>query len=251
VTGETHLRPAPAPGPELASAVGELQRAQEHQPSSDKWRVNKVQVDALTFARHALDLPTLRRVVQRAREDALYDLEMEDGTLVPIGSISQLADPRRVDEAIAGQLGFMPDAHYSRPQFKPVINALLAIAELEDGGATPGNLTRVWVARFAGERAVGRVFNLTDPEARSTILDETWQAFRGSDERLYLHGPAFLEFVRGALRERIEPKETYARLARLGFDQYQVAEQRTSRDSRPRKRRYLRSPADFTPEDDE
>lgn len=202
--------------------------------------------DPLEHARKKLKLPTLRRVVKRAKRDALYDLELEDGTLIPIGGIGQLKDPRKVEEAVADVADEMPQ-YYSGPKFRPIVNCLLAIAELEDSGVTPDTVTLGWLAGVFPDEAT-RVIDLESDDDRRLALSSDVGAFKREDDAtLYIYLPAFELQLKRRLQVLATQRDLAARLARLGFEQVWVQERRRGHEQNVRKRRYWRSPVGFDP----
>jgi len=214
------------------------------------------EVEPLEFARRKLRLPALRRVVKRARRDAIYDLELEDGTAdgmcVPVGSSRDLMDPRKV-EAVVADATDIGIPYYGAKLFRPVANALLSIAELEDTGSTPENLTRAWLAAFAmpADASWAEAVDLKDPEQKARAVREG-SVFRAADGCLYVYSRAFEAHVRHFQRVPTGgEKDLTARLARLGFAQTRLSVPRRRGDEKePPKRRFWRSPPRFDPHED-
>jgi hypothetical protein len=195
---------------------------------------------ALPLARGRLGLPTLCRVIKRGRVNALYDLELEDGTIIELGPIGHLRDPRRVEEAIADVTGHFPP-YYSRPKFGDIANALLALAEIVDDGETPRTTTGEWVAELL-DRGWARIVDLDDPQQRSEAIAGAF-AFRAADGRIYLRLQELERHVRLFLRIPTTRRDLTARLQRLGFEQHRLLEVHARRDQGERRvRRYWRSP---------
>lgn len=210
-------------------------------------------VEPLDFARRKLRLPGLRRVVKRARRDAVYDLDLAADGLVEIGSSADLMNPRRVEAAVADATG-VAIPYYGAKGFRTIASALLMIAELEDSGATPENVTRGWLARFVHERisANAAPTDLQDPEARADLLAIFAEAFTAGDGRTYVHAPSLERFVREALKQPNATRGSVsARLARLDFEPVQIEGPRNQRGAKVAKRRYWRSPADFDPAEED
>jgi hypothetical protein len=202
---------------------------------------NDEDVDALELARKRLKLPTLASVIRRAREDALYDFELEDGTILPVGPT--LLDPRRVEAAIEGHTDGAPP-YYSPAKFRPIANALHKIADLRDTGATASNETRAWLADFVGEQAARALVDVESPDALAEVLPYS-AAFRGTDRRIYVHLPGLVRWVTRVYGARTTTRDLSARLARLGFESAQPSA-RVDGD-RVVKRRLWVSPAGFDP----
>jgi hypothetical protein len=203
------------------------------------------QVDALAHAQAKLRLPGLRRVIKRGTSDSLFDLELDDGTLIEVGPIGALKDPRQIEDRLADTLGVLPP-YYRPAAFRSVANALLAIAETVDDGLGAGTVTRAWIGAYLHDR-LGATLDLETPEGRRAAVHHR-EPFRDTTGRLYLplegvHG--FERFVVTLLRQRASTRELAARLARLGFQREQVS---TPRPERKRASFHV-SPADFDPED--
>ncbi|MEJ7785504.1 MAG: hypothetical protein WKF96_11925 [Solirubrobacteraceae bacterium] len=202
-------------------------------------------VEALTVARSKLRLPELRRVIKRGQTDSLYDLELTDGTLIEVGGINAIKDPRQLEDRLADALGSFPP-YYKPSEFRAVANALLAVAELEDDGITPGNLTCGWLTGYLADR-LGTPVDLTSPAERQRVATDR-SPFHDTDGRLYvpLEGlSGFVHYAAVVLRQRTGSKDMSARLARLGFRREEVAGPRPDR----KRASFHVSPVGFDPED--
>jgi hypothetical protein len=210
-------------------------------------------IEALSLARKRLKLPRLRRVVKHGDSNALYDLELEDGTRIPLGTSADLMNPRKVDAAIADSTG-VAIPYYGAPKFRTVAGALLAIVEVENTGSPEAEETCDWIGSLlvmggqlvamspAGE---GDGLQLADVVAEP----EDFPCFRGDDRRLYLRLDAFHLHVRSRIGQRaITRRDLAARIARIGFTKHQPSVREAGRTL---KARYWRSEPGFDPEDEE
>lgn len=204
--------------------------------------------DAREFAARKLKLPSLRRVVKRGGEDAIFDLELDDAAVIRIGSISELRNPRAIEDAIADKLGFFPP-HYTPTKFRPIANALLKIAETVDE-STPADETRGWIAAMYTRRG-GRQLDLHDAENRATVVggrhgtEQAEPIFRDGDGRVCLRLDAFDDFMHRDLRKRVPARELKARLGRLGFKSQRVEGPRSKRGQKVPSRSFWTSPPGF------
>jgi hypothetical protein len=199
-------------------------------------------VDALSFVRSKLKLPMLTRVVKHGESNAVYDLELEDGQRIPIGPSEWLANPRKVDKALIDGAGVVPQ-YFGPKQFRPVVRALLAIAETEDTGTTEAEETREWISSFVSETEP--VVEMSNPRALNNVLEYRAIHFRGDDDSLYLKLPAFYRHVTLILRANVDHRDLGPRLGRLGFTKRQLS----ARDGdHVAKGRYWMSPRDFDPD---
>jgi hypothetical protein len=209
--------------------------------------------DALEYVRKRLDLPTFRRTIKRGSEDAIYDLELEDGTLIRVGFIGDLRSPSKVADAIGDKLGFLPP-HYTPGKFRPIANALLAVAVTVDD-STPNDETRAWLTEFFEAKiGNGASFDLEDDDDRATVVggrggddgfDRPLPAFRAVDGRMYVRLESLDDYLHRQLRKRISRKEIAARLGRLGFEKQTINGRRSKRGQKVPTPRFWISPADF------
>jgi hypothetical protein len=204
-------------------------------------------VDALTFARRALRLPELGRLVKYSEEEPTFDIELTDGRRFPVGGTPQLRKPEVVTDIIADATNRYPPA-FSGKEFRPIANALRALAELEDAGASPKHQTRFWVAQFCDAKMAG-VLDLTEDNDRKAAVTALEAFTSKPDGHVYLHAPSMHDRLRTMFHVRISLTELTAQLARLGFANETITAPRAkeSKDGkqRQRQRRYWRSPADY------
>lgn len=209
-------------------------------------------VDPLDHARDRLALPTLRRVLQRGRQDAVFDLELEDGRLIPIGSMKDLRlDPDKVTNLIAEFLpaSAPPPPRYTREKWDPVFQCLHALKEVRESETTPDDVTRGWLVRYVAERARDRDLNdyveRREAVAGSAItaggVDPFW-----FEARLYIYLEDFEAYVRHQLRRNVTLRDLSARLERLGFEGYTLRDPHP-RDDEQQRRRFKRSGEGFHP----
>ena len=215
-------------------------------------KLNGELCDPLALARRELRLDRhprlLKRVIRRSRVDPLFDLELADGTLIPVGDAEAMLDPRKVARALAATILHAPP-HYGSSRFRDCGRALLHISELEDTGTTPGSELCAWLAELLNTVSAMPI-DLEDASARQEALTHAHRAFWATDERLYVHLPALEEYVRRFLHVPTTTRDLTARLARLGFEPHRVEGPRHERGARIAKRRYWRSPPGFDPDED-
>jgi hypothetical protein len=214
---------------------------------------------ALEVARNALRLESLRRVVQRGESGALFELELEDETLIRIGTIKDLRDPNKVGDVIAERPWPQETPpRYTRQKWDPIVEALRAIVTLEPS-ITPDDETREWLSDYLRARpTVTR--DLSDPTERREAIDGNGisgnagrspvDPFWAADQ-LYVYLPDFHIYVRDQRRERLNVtmRDVAARLDRLGFRDYElklsdaeVGAAATPDPGTATRRRYRRSP---------
>jgi hypothetical protein len=208
------------------------------------------EVDPLDHARSRLRLPGLQRVIQRGRSDALFDLELEGGKLIPVGTMRALEDPSKVRPAIAECLPpeQLPPPRYTREKWDPVFECLCALRELVESETTPDDVTRGWLARYVRERPTS-ARDLSDPEERREAV--TSKAITGggvdpfrAEDCLYLYLSDFETFVKQQLRHNVSLRDLSARLERLGFEAVIVRDPGDPRREEAR-RRFKRSQPGF------
>lgn len=243
-----------APADELRAAVADLDAEREARTIRvtvwDGANKSQKEVDPLEHARNRLRLPELRRVIQRGRSDALFDLELDGEKLIPVGTMKDLEDPAKVRPAIAESLppDQLPPPRYTREKWDPVFECLCALRELVESEATPDDVTRGWLGRYTREREMTR--DLSDPEERrEAVTGSTAIAGAGVDPFwaggcLYLYLSDFEAFVKRQLRHNVSLRDLSARLERLGFEAVVVRDPGDDRREEAR-RRYKRSKPGF------
>jgi hypothetical protein len=210
------------------------------------------EVDPLEHARDRLALPTLARVVQRGRQDAVFDLELEDGRLIPIGTMKDLrSDPEKVTNAIAESLApdETPPPRYTREKWDSVFRCLHSMKVLIESETTPDDVTHGWLVRYVREREQTR--DLTDPEERREAVSGSALTAGGVDPfycegQLYIYLQDFEFFVRRQLGRNVTLRDLSARLERLGFESYTLRDPGDAKHEEAR-RRFKRSAPGFRP----
>lgn len=198
----------------------------------------------------------LRRLVQRGKRDALYDIELANEAgktmLIPVGPISALRTPGAVADALGEAIGHVPTHLPSKPKFAPVVNCLLALRELEDTGTTPDTITRGWLAEYTRGREYSA--DPDTPAGRARMVgdgrvEQPLNVVEAPGDVLYVYLPAFEQYLRRVRHVDVDTRELAARLARLDFERVQV--EGPMRDGkRGRRRWFWRSPAGFDAEDE-
>ena len=249
------MKPPPAIETEAAAELRAAAEAPANGPTvtvyDDDGDGGAKTVDALDFARKKLRLPSLRRVVQRGEVDGLNDLELSDGTLIPIGTVDDLDNPTKVRRLIAERMGPPAPPRYTRAKWDPIFDALLALRELVDGGVDPDDVTRAWIADYVVERigADPADLDLDDPDDRRAALQV--DGITGSvdpfvaDECLYVYLDDLERFLRNQRRVQTSPRNLSAALGRLGFETFELRGRRAGGDGKRAGRKFKRSPIGF------
>jgi hypothetical protein len=203
----------------------------------------KVEVDALEFARGKLQLPKLIRVIRHGKTDPVFALEDEQHGRIEIGAISKLGNPKHVREQVALTVGRFPWRNKRNGAwFDEIAEALLAIQELEESDSTPEDVTHQWIGSLA--RNLGEVVDLDDPEQRARAVKGGiggMTIFGALDACLYVHAPSLDSHVRSILKvPGVTQAQITGRLAAIGFKSVTVEAPR-DQDGRKAKRRYWRS----------
>ena len=212
----------------------------------DKERIG----DPLAHANSKLGLKgglKIERVIKRSADDSLYDLELTDETVVALGGSADVMNPRKFEAAIADATGHAPP-WYGAKKFREVAACVFSVAELVDSGASRDAVTRGWLGDF-GSRIESKIVDVHDPAIRTTLVNKYF-GFHGVDGCVYIRLSDFEAHVRQHLRVPTTTRDVAARLARLGFEPHRVQAPRRSREDRPAKRRFWRSPVGFVVEED-
>jgi hypothetical protein len=210
------------------------------------------EVDPLEHARARLALPSLQRVLQRGTQDAVFDLELEDGRLIPVGTMKDLRlDPDKVTNLIAEFLppDEPPPPRYTREKWDPIFRCLHALKEVRESETTPDDVTHGWLVRYMNERKTER--DLSDPEQLQEVVKGSAITAGGVDPfyyegRLYIYLNDFEVYVRSQLRRNVTARDLSARLERLGFEAHTLRDP-GHLDGEEARRRYKRSAAGFVP----
>lgn len=250
-----------APADELRTAVADLDAERQARTGRtirvtvwDGANKSQKEVDPLEHARDRLRLPKLRRVIQRGRSDALFDLELEGEKLIPIGTMKDLEDPAKVRPAIAESLppDQLPPPRYTREKWDPVFECLCALRELVESDTTPDDVTRGWLARYVRERPMP-ARDLSDLEERREVVSGNGGALTGggvepfrAEDCIYLYLADFEAFVKRQLRHNVSLRDLSARLERLGFEAVVVRDPGDEHREGAR-RRFKRSKPGFQP----
>jgi hypothetical protein len=194
----------------------------------------------MPYLRRQLRSPDLRRVIQHGRGNSLWDLELQDGSRIPLGNGEQIQEPKKVRAALLG-VG-RPIKRFKLAEFDPITEALSLVAEVEDTIASEVEETLAWVASFLHQQE-GRRRSLDPDELLPLLSDpDDEPAWRDEEGRLYLRLPKLARHVTKTIGQRTTVRDLAARLDRCGF----VKKQLGARDGEETiKARYWRSPAAF------
>lgn len=203
--------------------------------------------ERLDALRGWLECDQLEGLIQRGRENPLFDLRFTDGQLIPLGPMSHLKDPRKVEDAIAEATGQMPP-YFTVPKFRNVVNALLKIRVLDDHGQSANDETRSYLDEFARRYARGGRYDPDDSETRTDLARDV-AAFWSTRNELWIHVPTWGDHLRTYRRIFIDDRHLVARLRRLNFDDRRLEGKRSTRGQQIPKRTFWHSEPDFDPSD--
>jgi len=192
--------------------------------------------------RRQLRSPDLRRVIKHGRSNSLWDLELQDGSRVPLGNSEQIQEPKKVRGALLS-VGRVIE-RFSLKDFDPITEALALVAEVEDTVASEREETLAWLASFVNQVGGGRIRRLDDVDHLRHLLEEPDgdPAFFDGDGRLYLRLAKLAQHVTKGIGQRTTVRDLAARLDRAGFGKHQLS----ARDGEHSlKARYWRSSAGF------
>lgn len=203
---------------------------------------NGDECNARDFLRWRLKLPVAVVTKLGTDLDAEYDLTLDDGETIRLGTAEHVLDARRARTAIFARTGHAI-ARLKAAEWDQVAEAIADVAETVDTGATQDAETRAWLAAFA--RAVGTRLDEQDREQFAAALDDEWasRAIIGT-ERTYVHLPALIEWTNRQQRLRLTAAQLSARLVRLGFAKRRETVRRG--DGTQARRQLWSSPLGFT-----
>lgn len=198
--------------------------------------------EALDLAQRGLGLPELRRVIKRGRDRALYELVLEDGTVVPLGDVAAITSGTKVRLAIIDALTrYVP--RLAGKGYEPICEALLSLAEVIDDGQSPLDEVRAWLSEES-EYHRGRLVDLTDPEERLAVVRDGRSVLHATDGRVYVRLEALVQRAQRLHHVNVTGREVGARLAALDFERVKLRETNVGGEGR-RQRWYLASPVGF------
>jgi hypothetical protein len=191
--------------------------------------------------RRQLRSPDLRRVIKHGRSNSLWDLELQDGSRVPLGNSEQIQEPKKVRGALLS-VG-RPIERFSLKDFDPITEALALVAEVEDTVASEREETLGWIASFVNVMDGGRTRKLEGDHLLNLLRDpDNEPVFRDGEGRLYLRLAKLAQHVTKGIGQRTTARDLSARLDRAGFGKHQLG----ARDGEQTlKARYWRSPPGF------
>lgn len=198
-------------------------------------------VHPLEFLRTSLKSPDLRRVVKHGSSNSLWDLELENGSRIPLGTSVQIQEFKKVKGALLGVGRVM--RRFTASEFDSVTEAFALVAETEDTVASENEETAGWLASFIADRG-SQQLKIRDVDTLRNLLrdPDDLAIFRDEQNRIYLRLPKLAVHVTRVVGQRTTSRDLAARLSRLGFTKKQLG----ARDGEETlKARFWRSPAGF------
>jgi hypothetical protein len=122
-----------------------------------------------------------------------YDLRLEDGSHIPLGSAACVLSPRKVEAAIAAVTGHTI-GYLERKDFRRCAATIFALAEWDRTTGGEAEETKEWLSGFVEWDMLAEV-DLDDSESLYDALALDAGGFHGSDRRLYVRQPAFRAYV--------------------------------------------------------
>lgn len=185
----------------------------------------------------------VQRVLQRGGgEKAQYDLELKDGTLIPIGKFSKLLSRAAVRDAIARERHVL--IRGKRDEWNDVVEALLTLIEQVDGESDESE-TRAWLTSPVSD-ARGEPVDLDNAEDRKRVLTGIAEhGFVDTAGRVYLYLPRLKGHIVGHHNTQVTPQGLGARLGQLGWEKHKIQQRGELA------RVYWRSPAGWRGEVDD
>ncbi|HEV7483609.1 MAG TPA: hypothetical protein VGO13_10975 [Solirubrobacterales bacterium] len=198
-------------------------------------------VHPLDFLRTSLKSYDLSRVIKHGSSNSLWDLELENGTRIPLGTSVQIQEFKKVKGALLSAGRVM--RRFTASEFDKVTEAFALVAETEDTVASENEETAGWLASFIADRG-GQKVKLGDADTLRNLLrdPDDLALFRDEQDRIYLRLPKLSVHVTRVIGQRTTSRDLAARLSRLGFKKKQLG----ARDGdETLKARFWRSPPNF------
>ncbi len=191
--------------------------------------------------RAQLKLPGLSRVIKRGKDGDAYDLELDDGRRIELGSASDLLRHHHMKAAILGKADVLIKPR-KPAEHEAVVELLVQTAELDDQVMTTDEETRAWLGAYVSETHVATL-DLNDSGALYEYLGNL--SCLGpfiADGRLHVRLRNIATWLNRTGGGRVTVPELSMRLARLKFETTQPS---ARNGDQTRKARYWRSPAGF------
>ncbi len=171
---------------------------------------DNIPVDPLNWLRHyGVEVD---KVVKIGNKEGVYDLVLNGGNTVQIGSVANILTPRTVQEAIADATRVViPEL--KRPDWRCIGAELIRIAEHEDIGSDPQSELRDWICHFVDAHAHG------DAASEIDIINgvNTSGIARTETGIIYIGLTKFLNIISGLNPIKITRNDLIQRLYREGF----------------------------------
>lgn len=197
-------------------------------------------VDPVVVLREKLNLPELTKVVKHGRGGSAYNLHLDDGRVIAIGSIATLANQAKFRTAFLPQVRRSPP-RYKVPEWDAIVEQIEQAAEERDAVATQADETMSWVF---GSLMTGRLKRNVNVDNSAEMFDLLVTgsggrpSFFDQSGRLHLRLEHMIEWL-GRISVRVTMPELSARLSELDFERVQHA---ARRGDEIRKARYWVSP---------
>jgi len=164
--------------------------------------------------RDQLTLPGLARVIKYGAAGEAFDLELENGTRVELGTARDVLNLRSFEAAIAGVTGIVIPAK-TAAEHRKLVQLLLDVAELREATSADDELHE-WLEGFERTCIYRRHVDTSDKPSLYDVV-KAGQSFKDVDGRLYVRLADLRTYVTRQLGERTTGRELSRRLGRLGF----------------------------------
>jgi hypothetical protein len=173
---------------------------------------------ALKTLRSTFKLPSLASVIQRGSSDSTYELKLEDGKFIVLGSSLEVHQQSKVRARLFDAKVRMPK--YDAKEWDKILDALCNAAE-EIETFTEAEELKNYVFGYARSHLSMSVIDAGDPEELLKKLQERFTRHKGFiDKRenvVYLPLGKFVDFVNTACGGRMSERDVANMLSRHDF----------------------------------
>jgi hypothetical protein len=170
---------------------------------------------AIQIVRRGLGIP-VAKVRKLGRKHGIFELVLEDGDIVELGTASAVQSHREVSAAVLDAVGrTIPPL--KGELWRKVVDAIAQAATVEETGNSAEEETLYWL-RSAARDNLKKTLRRDNPAEAAKVLREATDTavFLGSDE-LFVCLPALLKHVLVSHGNRVTWPDMALRLRRLGF----------------------------------
>lgn len=167
----------------------------------------------------------VKRVIKRGSD---YDLELNDGTFIKLGTASNVLTPSTAQAAIMDGFGMIIKT-FTKKKWERFAQLICDTAIFIETSSEEYE-TRGWLSDFVRRCVRGGIVDIDDMNQRHELIkslrefsSDGTEGFVDKQLRLYLRPNFFVRFVTGQYGQRTTERDATGRLSRLGFKSTQLS----------------------------